>query len=375
MLLNQLKSLALASAMGAGLACLSFLGAEPAKADGTTFYGVDNDNNILEVNPLKKFTEIVNEVGLTISNCNSTPGCLSVPSGSNGIAYDTARDHLFFFYNPEGAGANKPYDLRFWNRKSTGIGSLKTIDLGNQGSAPINIPANAAYYNDSLWYFGGVSTTKTLNQLSLTYNSAGDDIVSWALNVFYLNDYATPLYAPGGYGDIAINTTNGKLYGSTTDGNYYSIDLTLLGDTANAVYTDLGTLYSLQGTSSDINIVAQRATGLQLSFNADYSKLYGTRFCNFEYNCAGYTVDGQPIQPAAGDGLLFEIADYATGDSSTERFFTDTDLLYVSSPGFRDLGGATANAIVPGPLPLLGLGAAFGWSRRLRRRTKLPGDR
>jgi hypothetical protein len=51
--LNQLKSLSLASAMGAGLACLSLLGTEPAKADGTRFYGIDNDNNVLEVNPFK----------------------------------------------------------------------------------------------------------------------------------------------------------------------------------------------------------------------------------------------------------------------------------------------------------------------------------
>lgn len=114
---------------------------------------------------------------------------------------------------------------------------------------------------------------------------------------------------------------------------------------------------------------------MQPYINADCRKLYGTRFCNSEFNCAGYTVDGQPIQPPAGDGLFFEIADYATGDSSTERFFTDADLLYVSSPGFRDLGGATANVIVPGPLPVLGIGAAFGWSMRLRRRIKLPGDR
>jgi hypothetical protein len=34
------------------------------------------------------------------------------------------------------------------------------------------------------------------------------------------------------------------------------------------------------------------------------------------------------------------------------------------------LGAPTA--AVPGPLPLLGAGAAFGWSRRLRRRIAAP---
>ena len=46
-------------------------------------------------------------------------------------------------------------------------------------------------------------------------------------------------------------------------------------------------------------------------------------------------------------------------------------MLYFGSPGFRDLGGAATvpvNETVPGPLPALGITAAFGWSRRLRRR-------
>ena len=34
-------------------------------------------------------------------------------------------------------------------------------------------------------------------------------------------------------------------------------------------------------------------------------------------------------------------------------------------------GGAPPAAAVPGPLPLLGAGAAFGFSRRLRRRVAL----
>jgi hypothetical protein len=34
--------------------------------------------------------------------------------------------------------------------------------------------------------------------------------------------------------------------------------------------------------------------------------------------------------------------------------------------------GAPPSTSVPGPLPLLGAGAAFGWARRLRKRTQLP---
>ncbi len=41
--------------------------------------------------------------------------------------------------------------------------------------------------------------------------------------------------------------------------------------------------------------------------------------------------------------------------------------------GLRDVGAVQLAAPVPGPLPLLGIGAAYGWSRRLRRRLRSCG--
>ena len=41
--------------------------------------------------------------------------------------------------------------------------------------------------------------------------------------------------------------------------------------------------------------------------------------------------------------------------------------------GRGDIGAVQLAASVPGPLPLLGIGAAFGWSRRLRRRLRSCG--
>ena len=41
--------------------------------------------------------------------------------------------------------------------------------------------------------------------------------------------------------------------------------------------------------------------------------------------------------------------------------------------GRRDIGAVQLAASVPGPLPLVGIGAAFGWSRRLRRRLRSCG--
>jgi hypothetical protein len=351
---SSLGNLLTTCALTSGSLCLSLTLAKPAQANpaGTYFYGIDNSNTIYQVNPLLSEEIVVNPTGL------------SVPGGSNGIAYDTARNQLFFFYNPATQGQNQPYDLRFWNRKSSGPSSLQTVASSTDTGAPLGstnrIPTNAAYYNNALWYFDGDPTSTTLRQLNLTYNGTGDAIVSTSITNYDLSTYAgTPTYPGGIYGDVAINTTNGILYGSTTNGNYYKIDLNALGSTSNTVYTDLGQIETLDSSGS-----AFLPSGLQLSFNADYSKLYGTRFCNLASDCTGYVPSA-----AAGDGIYFEIADFDNPSAGT-RQLSSSSLLYFGSPGFRDLGGATDNPLnsVPGPVPAMGFVAAFAWSRRMRRR-------
>lgn len=46
---------------------------------------------------------------------------------------------------------------------------------------------------------------------------------------------------------------------------------------------------------------------------------------------------------------------------------------YTTATGPMLLGGSGPSSQVPGPLPLLGAGAAFGWSRRLRRQLRATG--
>jgi hypothetical protein len=341
--------------LAAGITCTAVVSPEPARAANTTFYGVDNDNNIWEVDPIQKFNVLINEVGRTIPNCDTTDGCLNVSSGSNGIAFDTGRNHLFFFYNNSGTGAAQPWDLRFWNRKSFGPSSLSIVPW----ASGTNIPANAAYYDNALWYFDGGTTTRSLNKLSLQYNADQDQILSTSLNTYDLSGFTEPTYPSGGYGDIAINVLTGFLYGSQVSGNYYKIDLNQLGNPEANIYESLGAAQTLDETGTGFV-----ASGLQLSFNADYTKLYGTRFCNAASNCSGY--DSPTFTAQAGDGLFFEVMNF--DDYQEFRQFGSDSLLFSSSPGYRDLGGATANAIVPGPLPILGIGGAFGWSRRIRRK-------
>jgi hypothetical protein len=345
-----------AGAMASGCLCSSLVLAQPAKADPTKtfFYGIANNNTIFQVNPLLNQQLSVNATGL---------GTLR---GSNGIAYDTVRDQLFFFYNPTAQGQNQTYDLRFWNRNSTGPASLQTVATSTDPGSPLGstnrIPTNAAYYNNAIWYFDGDETSTTLRKLALTYNGAGDTITGTSLTNYDLSNYNSPIYAPGIYGDVAI-TNSGILYGNTTNGNYYKINLNSLGDTNNSVYTDLGEIQTLDSAGTSFV-----GSGLQLSFNSDYTKLYGTRFCNVASECQGYNASA-----LAGDGVYFEIPDYDNPNYNTTgtRQLGLSDVLYYGSPGFRDLGGAATvpvNEAVPGALPALGIATAFSWSRRLRRR-------
>jgi hypothetical protein len=95
---------------------------------------------------------------------------------------------------------------------------------------------------------------------------------------------------------------------------------------------------------------------------------------------------GTPTGPYAGNGL-FQVQtsggtpsivlanwDGISGNGSLEFFFGSRGRLSTNSePFLNDEGDATftpAPSAVPGPLPLLGAAAAFGFSRKLRKRLK-----
>ncbi len=99
-------------------------------------------------------------------------------------------------------------------------------------------------------------------------------------------------------------------------------------------------------------------------------------------------ISGNPLSPVtSGFGIS---SGYSSGDpifsSSTIAGKTLASLGFTSSSGLLGswtldgtgdtiqafLGPASPPSAVPGPLPLLGAGAAFGWSRRLRHRITQP---
>ena len=140
------------------------------------------------------------------------------------------------------------------------------------------------------------------------------------------------------FGDIAIDSA-GKLYGANASGAFFSLDLNQCpGAGCEAQYL-------IPSSASTVN------PSLQIAFDENFQTLYGHTFSS---NSNG------SITAAGGWGRV----DTATGVYTPfegDEFFTSTPL--------RDIAGASNREVfVPGPLPVLGAGAAFGWTRRLRRR-------
>jgi hypothetical protein len=80
----------------------------------------------------------------------------------------------------------------------------------------------------------------------------------------------------------------------------------------------------------------------------------------------GYSNSANQILFLGNQGLVSpDLLDTDTNNENYDMFSTSTNSLL-----FTPLGPPPA--AVPGPLPLFGAGAAFGWSRRLRRRIKSP---
>lgn len=279
-----------------------------AVAGPAIIYGIDDNNDIYEIDPVAKTSALA----------------LVQPAGgfSNSLAYDTTRDHLFFIGPDNG--------LKYWVQGSG------TTGLAVAGSPAVGTdPNNAAYYNNAYWFFD--FNSNLLNRWNLGYSgtgSAGVPSITSAQSYSIANMLLPPSGTTGlntnTFGDIAVDANTGTLYASTTRGRFYSLNLN--GDPTNT-FTELA---AGLGLSNDL--------GLQLSFDTDFSTLYGHSY-----------TDGSWCTVALGDGTRTPI----TG-------FTTTPF---GGKGFRDLGGS-AVAAVPEPsavaLACIGVGG-LAWALRRRK--------
>ena len=275
-------------------------------------YGIDNNNDIWEVDPVAKTSTLV----------------LPQASGtSNSLAYDTAREDLFYI--------GQDLRLKYWSQASG-------TTVGDLGALPIvdNNANNAAFYNNAYWFFD--FNSNVLNKISLTYSGSGVNAIPSiagsqtysiaGMNLPNAEDPGATGLNTNTFGDIAINVNTGILYASTTRGRFYSLNLT--GDPTNT-FTELAAGLGLSNT-----------LGLQLAFNTDYSILYGHSYEN-----------GAWYEVSTIDGARMLISGFSTTP--------------VGGKGFRDLGGSAVAAVPePSSIALACIGAGgLAW-RCLRRRRR-----
>ena len=287
-------------------------------------YGIDDSNTIWEIDPVNRTDKIVvtgSSYGLTQSQ------------KSNSFAYDPIRDEMFFTYSGAGAGMAGLY---YWNHTNTNnaiqqILNSTTVVSGTTAwslMSPTD-PANAAYYQDSYWFFNGNGgKTNQLNRLSFTYTSGS--IAPSALQTWTISNLPTA----NTFGDISISGSTGILYADTVSGKFYSIDLLSLSGTSGTATTAV-----------DVTGVVGGNPSLQNAFSEDYSTLYATQFNNRTW----YTQD-------TATGVVTPIL------SGTANWTTTV--------GFRDLGGSSLTAIVPEPstLAMVIAGGALYGGLALRRK-------
>ncbi len=247
-------------------------------------YGIDNNNDIYEINPITKTLKKVRANTINSSAANPV---------SNSLAYDPAREHVLF--------VGPDLRLKCWARSTDTV-----TDVGSLGVT--SDPSNADFFNNAYWYF--TARTNILNKVKLSYDSSGIPSVS-QITQYHINGMNLPSSHSGpngnAYGDIAINQNTGILYASTTFSRFFSLDLN--GDPTN-------TFHEIKAGTNDTS------ANLQITFNTDDNMLYG------HSNTSGrwYIINVSNGERTATDFVtLTAPASSATG---------------APLQGFRDLGGA-----------------------------------
>ncbi|WP_162176537.1 DUF4347 domain-containing protein [Synechococcus sp. KORDI-100] len=331
---------------------------------GDTFFGVDQVNDVWQINPTfenqpdvgQPFIRVLNLSDPIPTPANPNPTKLETHQGSgsggNGVAFDTTKDYLYFFYKGAVVGdAQPPSSNSVWNIVWWPIGEVQEwgwIDPpGNNFGSKNSIPANASFYDRSLWYFGGGKSNK-LYQLKLDYE------VGPAPAASQLIEHEVKGYPPGSYGDIAIDA-EGVLYGSQSNNDngrkFFSIDLKQLTspddcpDGGCNPYKLLNPNLKVVTPDSEEEI----SVGLQLSFNETYENLFGQTYGN----TGGGNIPGAfYVFDFEKNGEVFkrdELGNRIINPVPRYTGYSVPDLNKYVGRGFTDLGGAT-NSPAP-PLP------------------------
>jgi hypothetical protein len=225
----------------------------------------------------------------------------------NGLALDSTNKRLFY---REETGSTRllVYD------QTTGVQRVVT------GNAPLpGVTTDAAFFAGSYWYVGN----NAQGLARVNFNFSNPNAPTYTVTVF--NNFDGTPRTSFNFGDIAISS-GGLLYGNTTAGKDFEVQLVNAGTVANPNW--------VPSSSSYKEFTATPETGLQTAFSFDSSVIFGT---------------GRPGVTGA-NANLYKINPTTNASTQIGQF--------AGGQWFRDLGGSTLIEILPepgtGPLVLLG---------------------
>ncbi len=238
-------------------------------------YGITNQNVIYEINLTDKTSQPVFDTKLV--------GVIT-----NGMAFDTVKKVVYFFGNN--------HNMYSWDSGSTLtlLGNINTIaSLGITQS--YDGVACAAYYDGAIWIFNPATNNRTqLVKIAINYSSSNvpsvGTITKYSTNISLANNNF--------FGDVSINNS-GILYGNTTYGEFYSLNVNSPSDSFSLKKTGLASLQNV--------------------FNKDYTVLYTHNY-----------MDG-----------VWSTINLTNGDLTSANYTTSNSTPTADQPGygFRDLCG------------------------------------
>jgi subtilisin-like proprotein convertase family protein len=194
-----------------------------------------------------------------------------------------------------------------------------------------------------------------------------------------------PTFTGSGSGfSIPDNNPTGAFSDIVVADNFLINDITV--GLSSLTHTWIGDLIAtLTHTDTNTTVDLFNRVGKPTTFYGDNSKLNGS----YNFNDA-FTGDLWTVASSGDSSFTIPSGDYfPTGAGSSAKVPMLTTISGLSSSGTwrlkisDNVGGdpgtlgswslnlqGSSPASVPGPLPLLGAGAAFGWSRRLRKRSR-----
>ena len=271
-------------------------------------------------------------------------------NGANPYAALTAAGNGLFYGTTKGGGANGNGAIFEFN-SATGLITLKDSFAANYSNgarpyAALTAAGNGLFYGTTSDGYYGTGAIFEFNS---------------ATGLITLKDSFAANYSNGARPYAALTAAgNGLFYGTTSDG-YYGTGAIFEFNSATGLIT-LKDSFAADSSNGANPYAALAAAGNGLYYGTTFYGGANDNGAIFEFNsatglitlkdsfAADYSNGAYPYAAltAAGNGLFYGTT-VRGGDYNSGVIFSFSDS-------------------VPGPLPVVGIGAAFGWSRQLRRR-------